>query len=84
MTDIEIFSAKKLKELAKVAEYQSIKLDNLRIDIGFNADIGITEYDVCLIPVFKGRPKHWKTKQHFFPSYKEMKAFVQNEINLHG
>lgn len=83
MTDIEIFSAKKLKELAKVAEHQSIKLDNLQIDIGFNADIGITEYNVCLIPVFKGFPKHWKAKQHFFPSYKEMKTFVQNEINLH-
>ena len=84
MSDIEIFSAKKLKELAKIAEHQSIKLDDLQIDIGFNADIGITEYQVDVMPAFKGHPKRWKGQTHFFPSHKAMKAFVQNEINLHS
>jgi len=83
MTDIEIFSAKKLKEMAKTADYQSIVLDDLQIDIGFNADIGITEYTVNLIPIFKGCRKYWKTKQEWFSSYKAMKAFVQNEMSQH-
>lgn len=29
MTNVEIFSAKKLKEMAKTADYQSIVLDDL-------------------------------------------------------
>lgn len=81
MTNVEIFSAKKLKEMAKTADYQSIVLDDLQIDIGFNADIGITEYHVDLIPVFKGNRQRQKTKRHFFQSYKAMKTFVLNEIN---
>lgn len=46
-----ICRAKELKEMAKTGDYQAIILDRLEIDFIFNDIIGITEYDVNVIPL---------------------------------
>ena len=73
-----ICRAKELKEMAKSGDYQAIILERLEIDFGFNDIIGITEYDVNVIPVTVGIKKRHKTEQHYFPSYKEARSFIEN------
>lgn len=79
-----IKTAAELRKMAKTADYQSIRLECLRIDIGFDADIGITEYSVNLTPVVRGAERRRAATLHFFSSYKAAKAFIQNEIDKHG
>lgn len=72
-----ICRTKELKEMAKSGDYQAIILDRLEIDFGFNDIIGITEYDVNVIPVSGGIKKCHKTEQHYFSSYKEALFFIE-------
>lgn len=69
--------AKELKEMAKTGDYQAIILDRLEIDFIFNDIIGITEYDVNVIPVSGGIKKRHKAEQHYFSSYKEARSFIE-------
>ncbi len=72
-----ICRAKELKEMAKTGDYQAIILDRLEIDFGFNDIIGITEYDVDVIPVSGGIKKRHKSEQHYFSTYKEARRFIE-------
>ncbi len=72
-----ICRAKELKEMAKSGDYQAIILERLEIDFGFNDIIGITEYDVNVIPVSGGIKKRHKTEQRYFSSYKEARFFIE-------
>lgn len=72
-----ICRAKELKEMAKTGDYQAIILDRLEIDFIFNDIIGITEYDVNVIPVSGGIKKRHKAEQHYFSSYKEARSFIE-------
>lgn len=72
-----ICRAKELKEMAKTGDYQAIILDRLEIDFGFNDIIGITEYDVDVIPVSGGIKKRHKSEQHHFSTYKEARRFIE-------
>lgn len=72
-----ICRAKELKEMAKTGDYQAIILDRLEIDFGFNDIVGITEYDVNVIPVSGGIKKRHKSEQHYFSTYKEARRFIE-------
>ena len=78
-----ICRSKELKEMAKTGDYQAFILDNLEIDFGFNDIIGITEYDVDVIPVSGGIKKRHKAEQHYFSSYKEARHFIENLLITH-
>ena len=73
-----ICRAKELKEMAKTGDYQAIILDDLEIDFAFNDIVGITEYDVNVIPVIGGIKKRHEAEEHYFPSYKEARSFIEN------
>lgn len=72
-----ICRAKELKEMAKTGDYQAIIWDRLEIDFGFNDIVGITEYDVNVIPVLGGIKKRHKSEQHYFSTYKEARRFIE-------
>lgn len=72
-----ICRAKELKEMAKTGDYQAIIWDRLEIDFGFNDIVGITEYDVNVIPVSGGIKKRHKSEQHYFSTYKEARRFIE-------
>lgn len=72
-----ICRAKELKEMAKTGDYQAIVLKDLEIDFAFNDIIGITEYDVDVIPVSGGIKKRHKSEQHYFSTYKEARSFIE-------
>ena len=78
-----ICRAKDLQKLAKTGDYQAIILDRLEIDFGFNDIIGITEYDVNVIPVSGGIKKRYKSEQHYFSSYKEARSFIEKLLITH-
>ena len=78
-----ICRAKELKEMAKTGDYQAIVFDNLEIDFRFNDIIGITEYDVDVVPVLGGIKKRHKTEQHYFSSYKEARSFIEKLLITH-
>lgn len=82
MSNLEFFTAKKLKELAKTCDCQVIKFDDLCVEFCFNADIGITEYMVHFTPIRNGKEQYLQTKTEYFRSYKAAKAFIQNKITL--
>ena len=73
-----ICKASELKEMAKTGDYQAIILDDMEIDFAFNDIIGITEYDVDVVPVSNGIRKRHKTEQHYFSSYREARSFIKN------
>ncbi len=72
-----ICRAKELKEKAKTGDYQAIVLKDLEIDFAFNDIIGVTEYDVDVIPVSGGIKKRHKSEQHYFSTYKEARRFIE-------
>ncbi|MGN1080323.1 MAG: hypothetical protein ACI4TE_09160 [Alphaproteobacteria bacterium] len=78
-----ICRAKELKEMAKTGDYQAIILDRLEIDFSFNDIIGITEYDVDVVPVSGGIKKRHKAEQHYFSSYKEARRFIEQLLISH-
>mgnify|MGYP000740834564 CR=1 FL=1 len=78
-----ICRAKDLQKLAKTGDYQAIILDRLEIDFRFNDIIGITEYDVDVIPVSGGIKKRHKSEQHYFSTYKEARRFIEKFLITH-
>lgn len=78
-----ICHAKELKEMAKTGDCQVIILDRLEINFGYNDIIGITEYDVNVIPVSGGIKKSHKVEQHYFSSYKEARSFIEKLLITH-
>ncbi len=78
-----ICRAKELKEMDKTGDYQAIILDNLEIDFAFNDIVGITEYDVNVIPVTGGIKKRHEAEQYYFPSYKEARRFIEKFLITH-
>ncbi len=78
-----ICRAKELKEMAKTGDYQAIILDRLEIDFIFNDIIGITEYDVNVIPLSGGIKKRHKAEQHYFSSYREARFFIEQLLISH-
>lgn len=78
-----ICRAKELKEMAKSGDYQAIILERLEIDFSFNDIIGITEYDVDVVPVSGGIKKRHKAEQHYFSSYKEARRFIEQLLISH-
>ncbi len=78
-----ICRSKELKEMAKTGDYQTIILDRLEIDFVFNDIIGITEYDVSVVPVSGGIKKLHKAETNYFSSYKEARRFIEKLLITH-